>query len=179
MPTLNTRSWPASLPARSASGSGGSVMTRITACGAASDLRDNVAIHGRILVEEPKAARVIAPVRRAAGLLVDAGSDEHELRTIEVAVVPCAELNRGEQSRPILDVGHGSFRDLVGAIDDHDFTRDATHDEQEEAGGAGSPRRACGHSMHMTPMVWACRAGVCATPSRRDPRPDEPRLPMA
>ena len=86
------------------------------------DLRDDLPINFRVLVQELEATLRIIAVRRSACLLVDAGRDEHNTGAGEVVIIPVRDRDFATQRYAVADVGGDRLRSLARAVDQDDFT---------------------------------------------------------
>src|SRR5262249_31278081 len=81
------------------------------------DLRYNIAINLRVLVEQSEAALWVVAIRSAAGLFVHARSDQHNARAIEGVVIAVDNIDLGTKWRAVAQVGRHRLGGPAGAVD--------------------------------------------------------------
>ncbi len=96
------------------------------------DFRHDVAIDVSIGAQQLEAASRIAAVRRAAGLFVDAGRDDHEPGIRKVGIIAGAQPDGRRQRRAVLKIRDDAVGAFPIAVDDDDLASRPSHHQGEK-----------------------------------------------
>ena len=100
------------------------------------DLRNDIAIDFRVLVQQFQTALRIVAVGGAAGLLVHARGDQHHIGALEAAIVAVSDFDLAAERDAVSDVGRHRLGGFSGAVDQDNLVRAAAHGGCHRAGAA-------------------------------------------
>src|SRR5258707_5035298 len=113
----------------------------------AHDLWNDVAVDFRVLSQEPQSAPGIIAVRGAAGFLVYAGGNHHQVSIRQIFVISIDNGGLGAKRRSVTQVGRNRLRAFARSVDEHDYPGTAANHGRERARTA-NPSRTNDSNLH-------------------------------